>query len=252
MARTSAPSSIPRADRPRAGAARATRVAAPGLGIGGGSWLASLALHAAVVGAAIGVASAFQPGGDGRPGPVRLALEPEAPRPEAPDAPDAVDDLAIDPDATSFELPLPRPLPPPRVPDDPGPDALPPRATAVEGLPPVLVPLRVAGVRTRPAETTPPPAVATPLPEVGGGRPARLVPVASPRVYPLEAVRRGLEGTSIVVMTIGADGRVLDVDLVVSSGSRILDRATVDAARRWRFEPPGTVRRARVPFRYER
>jgi protein TonB len=58
----------------------------------------------------------------------------------------------------------------------------------------------------------------------------------SPR-YPAQALRRGESGTVSVRVEIGADGVPSQVSVAGSSGSRYLDRAALDAVRRWRFRP---------------
>ncbi|MBZ6379144.1 MULTISPECIES: energy transducer TonB [Pacificimonas] len=56
--------------------------------------------------------------------------------------------------------------------------------------------------------------------------------------YPYGAKRRGEEGTVVVEVRIGPDGRVRDASVAESSGSRRLDQAAVEQAeRRWRFVP---------------
>ena len=66
------------------------------------------------------------------------------------------------------------------------------------------------------------------------------VPVAisrpAPR-YPTDALRNGESGTVIVRIEVGADGEPIAVSVVGRSGSRSLDRAAVQAAKRWRFRP---------------
>ena len=59
----------------------------------------------------------------------------------------------------------------------------------------------------------------------------------NPPTYPPEERRRGIEGTTILIVTIDASGTVLDVSVEKSSGNRNLDREAVKAARRWRFNP---------------
>lgn len=90
----------------------------------------------------------------------------------------------------------------------------------------------------KPAPST----VATTLPmPISGQTPA-------PR-YPSRALRRGESGTVRVRVEVGPDGRPSQVSVAQASGSRDLDRAAVDAVRRWRFHParrngepvPGTV-----------
>lgn len=57
--------------------------------------------------------------------------------------------------------------------------------------------------------------------------------------YPRSALRSGSEGSVVVAITVGSDGVPTDVRVIERSGSRNrdLDRAAVDAARQWRFEP---------------
>jgi len=54
---------------------------------------------------------------------------------------------------------------------------------------------------------------------------------------PSEAIRQHLEGTTIVIMSYGSDGNVIDVIVYKSSGYRVLDRAAMDAAKTWRIKP---------------
>ena len=91
-------------------------------------------------------------------------------------------------------------------------------------------------------ETTPP----APPPSVPAPSPRAAAPVAtsqpqpismpSPK-YPAQALRRGEHGTVMVSAQIGPDGIPASVEVATSSGSRLLDRAAVDAVRRWRFRP---------------
>src|SRR5690606_13089217 len=59
----------------------------------------------------------------------------------------------------------------------------------------------------------------------------------NPPQYPPSAVRSGIEGTVILVISIDAKGNVLDIEVEKSSRNRDLDRAAIDAARKWRFSP---------------
>lgn len=93
-----------------------------------------------------------------------------------------------------------------------------------------------------------------PAPPTADARPADAASVASPpeqsaRVpatprhdnrppsYPLEARRRGHEGTVTLAVRVAADGAVASLDIAVSSGHAALDRAAVRAVSAWRFEP---------------
>lgn len=58
-----------------------------------------------------------------------------------------------------------------------------------------------------------------------------------PPAYPADAKRLGLQGTAVVRVTIGADGRPTALRLVESSGWAALDDAALAAVRGWRFRP---------------
>lgn len=55
--------------------------------------------------------------------------------------------------------------------------------------------------------------------------------------YPAQAERRGLGGVVRVRADVGMDGVPTSVTVVEGSGTRELDRAALDAVRRWRFRP---------------
>jgi periplasmic protein TonB len=68
--------------------------------------------------------------------------------------------------------------------------------------------------------------------------------------YPYDARRQRITGSGIALLTVApAVGNVIGVRIVQSSGSVILDNATLDALRRWRFKP-GSVSSVQVPFTY--
>lgn len=48
--------------------------------------------------------------------------------------------------------------------------------------------------------------------------------------YPPEAVARGIEGEVRLILTLAADGRIVDVSVATGSGHPMLDRAAVQAA----------------------
>jgi serine/threonine-protein kinase len=58
----------------------------------------------------------------------------------------------------------------------------------------------------------------------------------APAPYPEEAQRRKLQGAVTVDMVITEDGAPIEVT-VVESGGEVLNRALVEAVRRWRYEP---------------
>jgi protein TonB len=66
-------------------------------------------------------------------------------------------------------------------------------------------------------------------------------PISSPSpTYPMRALRNGEQGTVMVSAEIDVDGVPSSVEVAKSSGSRALDRAAVDAVKRWRFRPAMT------------
>ena len=63
-------------------------------------------------------------------------------------------------------------------------------------------------------------------------------PVSTPAPgYPRNALRSGAAGNVQLRIEVGADGVPTDVEVVGSSRNRELDRAAVQAVRRWRFAP---------------
>lgn len=110
------------------------------------------------------------------------------------------------------------------------------------------------------APPPPPPSAAPPPPrppEPALASRANPVPVSSPAPrYPMEAVRRRESGTVLVRVDVGPDGIPTSSSIVQSSQSRALDRAALDAVRRWRFEPAvvngnPTVGSVVVPIRFD-
>jgi len=87
-----------------------------------------------------------------------------------------------------------------------------------------------------PWETAPP---SVPEPEARRNI-AESAPVAvsrpAPR-YPREALNRNIGGIVRVQVVVGPDGSVERMALAESSGDRFLDRAAMEAVRRWRFVP---------------
>jgi protein TonB len=74
--------------------------------------------------------------------------------------------------------------------------------------------------------------------------------------YPAAALRRGESGTVMVRVEVDAAGMPVDVSLDKRSGSRDLDRAAMDAARKWRFNPgqsngQKSAGRVRVPVDFK-
>lgn len=60
---------------------------------------------------------------------------------------------------------------------------------------------------------------------------------ATPPKYPLESRRKREEGTVILSVLLALDGGVADIGIAQSSGFPRLDKAALDAVRRWRWSP---------------
>lgn len=91
-----------------------------------------------------------------------------------------------------------------------------------------------------PAPTAPPPRPAT----AASASPTP-IQMPAPR-YPAQAARRGVGGIVRVRAEVGVDGVPVSVTVVEGSGTRELDRAALEAVRRWRFRP-GVVDGRPVP-----
>lgn len=71
----------------------------------------------------------------------------------------------------------------------------------------------------------------------------------APPEYPRAARRRGIQGTTVLGITIDDDGAVTACRVVTTSGSTLLDAAALRAAANWRFDRgPALVE---VPFVFE-
>lgn len=130
-------------------------------------------------------------------------------------------------DAPRFE-PLPAPLPA-------GADDASGMGQAREDAPPVPEERPRLVEEAPPAPPPPPAAPESPRPGPADRAPV-LVSSPAPR-YPAQALRRRESGTVMVRVDVGPDGVPTATSVVEGSGSRFLDRAALDAVRRWRFEP---------------
>lgn len=101
---------------------------------------------------------------------------------------------------------------------------------------PITLPSVGAKVNAPPAPVPAPPA-ATP---VEGGDLASKVISATPPSYPVDARRAHEQGTVKLLLLVGSDGRVKDIEVASSSGSQRLDGAALRAVRHWRWQPTMT------------
>ena len=68
--------------------------------------------------------------------------------------------------------------------------------------------------------------------------------------YPYEARRSGTTGTGVAQLTVNSvAGIVINARMAQSTGSAILDNATLEALKRWRFKP-GVAENVDVPITY--
>jgi protein TonB len=140
--------------------------------------------------------------------------------------------------------------PPPAAPKPDSPVPVPVKlATATVPVPPapvVQASTLAASVATPNPVVAPPPAAApAPVAAAPAGPvqvadlETRAVSIVAPK-YPLESRRRREQGTVRLSVTLGLDGAVASVSVSQSSGFARLDKAALDAVRRWRWSP--TVR----------
>lgn len=98
-------------------------------------------------------------------------------------------------------------------------------------------PTDAPGIVQRPSA---PAAPATPAPDPSTATSDRTTPIPlthQPPRYPTVEQRRGIGGIVWVQIHVAIDGSVESNDIATSSGSRNLDRAALEATRRWTFQP---------------
>jgi len=132
--------------------------------------------------------------------------------------------------------PKPRPLvePPPPPPKRTPPKAPPPIQTAaiVPSEAPIAAPVETVAARA-PAEPAPAPAP-EPVKPAFGGIGYKNNP---PPDYPPLAVRQGWQGTVLLRVRVLQTGAVESVEVVRSSGKKVLDDAAIHTVERWVFAP---------------
>ena len=188
------------------------------------------------------------------PSETRDEGEPEPPAPDAP--PPAVAEETPPPPPPELTLPEVPPVPAAAVVLPPTPDKPPEPLPELKPLdpPPEVPPPDQALKELQPRNTQASQARAPSAAALSGGR----RPVASGeqtwrgaigqhlgknRRYPSAARERGLQGTATVRVTIDGEGRVLDRQLVTSSGQPLLDQEAMEMMRRAQPlpRPPATV-----------
>ena len=152
----------------------------------------------------------------------------------------------VQPDLRALTTTLIEPLPEPEpiaLPEEPRPQPVPhrraPPIAASEPTPQVAVD-SVMATPEQPALDTQPTAIEAPGGSGNASAGAQVglayESIVRPK-YPLEARRRGEQGTVVLRVLVGRDGLPVEVDIARSSGSRQLDRAAREAVLRSRFRP---------------
>lgn len=110
-----------------------------------------------------------------------------------------------------------------------------PQQVMVDAPPPPVPPTVTSeGVKVNAA---PAPAPAPPATTMEGGDLSSKVLFAKPPTYPVDSRRAHEQGTVKLLVLVGSDGKVSDIEVAASSGSRRLDQAALQAVRRWRWSP---------------
>jgi len=170
------------------------------------------------------------------PAPIKTPAPIEAPAPIAAPMPKADDKPAV----------VARAEPPPPVTRGPEGAAAAPVSQAASSGPfaPADASATAATSETLPPRRAASGGAAASAPMIAALPPDSVTQAAVPRAgyqvrptYPSSARRAGIQGTTLLGVLVGADGRVADVVVKQSAGDPDLDRAATDAVRRWRFEP---------------
>ena len=145
----------------------------------------------------------------------------------------------------------PPPPPPPQAAQPRPQSPLQPASPVVAPPPPINLPAPAPAIATAPApapvivaapaapaSSAAPAPAAPPAPQVATGRDltSNLVDATPPR-YPVDSRRAREQGTVVLNVTVGLDGRVAEIGLSRSSGFDRLDRAALAAVKHWRWTP---------------
>jgi len=129
---------------------------------------------------------------------------------------------------------------PPPIVEPPKPQPKPQEIVPLVVTPPPLVQtiapppqITVAPPPAKPVITAPP---SPPAPMSVDNLDDKLIGGSPPR-YPMESRRKKEQGTVLLRLLIGTDGRVEDAAIAQSSGFERLDQAALQAARSWRWQP---------------
>jgi len=102
---------------------------------------------------------------------------------------------------------------------------------------PVAIPVEIPTTAAPPIDSFSVPVTIETIPTTPDGD-VQLVPKSMPKpIYPRAELVRGIEGEVLVHLRVNRDGVPTQIRVERSSGSPNLDRAALDAARKWRFMP---------------
>ncbi|MDB5699686.1 MAG: periplasmic protein TonB [Alphaproteobacteria bacterium] len=106
-------------------------------------------------------------------------------------------------------------------------------------VPPPIVPPAAPTPIAVVAQPPPPPAPSPPAPPstVAGNDLSATMLSAEPPRYPVESRRKREEGTVVLALLVGIDGRVATISVQQSSGFPRLDSAALSAVKRWKWTP---------------
>lgn len=151
----------------------------------------------------------------------------------------------------STELAPPPPPPPAQAAPETPRSPLIPASPVVAPTPQIVLPSTAPAVATAPAPA--PVTLAPPAPPAPAAAPAPAAPAApvvatgrdltsnlveaSPPRYPIDSRRAREQGTVVLDVTVGLDGRVAQIAVSRSSGFDRLDRAALAAVKHWRWSP---------------
>jgi protein TonB len=173
-------------------------------------------IHAVLIGAALQARHHYVRHREARMVVVNLMPPPPPPAEDIPPPPAAQPEIVAPPPLVQTPVP-----PRPQVATTPEP---PPVSSALAVTAPPAPP---SPVPSRPAATGP---------VQGGDLAAQMVAGKAPR-YPVESLRKREQGTVILSLIVGVDGRVSSISIARSSGFPRLDNAARDAVRSWRWSP---------------
>lgn len=97
---------------------------------------------------------------------------------------------------------------------------------------PEIAVVRVAPPPAPPVTAPPAPSGPVSVSDLG----AKMVAIVPPR-YPMESRRGKEQGTVVLTVVLNTNGTVADVRIAQSSGHQRLDRAALEAVRKWRWSP---------------